>query len=100
MLEQAGSAHIAQRPSGSGHGGVDLLRIGDILGNQHIADALTRQREGLGEGVAKNRVPVNAGDPGDLHTRINNLTVGLVRNQVDGMSIGSALLRQNCSQTL
>ena len=45
-----GGVHIAQRAARAGHGGVDLLAVGNLAGHQHIAQALAgRERDLLKE---------------------------------------------------
>ena len=87
LLEQAGGVHIAQGAAGSGHGGIDLLSVRDLSGHQHIAQALAGQGQGLGEGVAHDGVLVNMGHPGHLKALEHDLPIGLVRDEIDGVTV-------------
>ena len=87
LLEQAGGVHIAQGPPRSGHRSVHLAGICRLSGDQHIAQPLAGEGEGLAEGVAHDGIPVQVGDPGGLEAGEHDLPVGLVGDEVDGVAV-------------
>ena len=100
QLEEGGGAHIAQGAACSGDGGVDQVEVLHRPGNQHVADALTGQGEGLTIGITNQGVGIIGGDPGQGFVGVADLPVGLVGNQIDGVAVLSGLILQHPAQLL
>ena len=100
LLHQRGGADMAHDAGGAGDGGIHRVAVVCEAGDVHIADTLAGQGQGLGVGIADDGVLVQAGDEGDLHAAVDQLTVGLIGNDVDGMAVFLALALQQGSQTL
>lgn len=90
-LEQRGRTNMPNGPGGSGDGGKDLIAVLRLVGDTDVANALTRQGQGFGVGITDDGVPVKRGDEGNLVSVIDQLPVGFVGNDVNGMAILSGL---------
>ena len=99
FLLEGGGADVAQPPGRSGHGGVDPLAVLRLVRDADVADALSRQGEGFGVGVADDGAGVDVGDEGGLRAVVAQLPVGLVRQDVDGVAVLLGLAGENLSQT-
>ena len=97
-LNQAGSADIAQRPSCPGNGGVDPFTVLHLTGDINVADALAGEGEGFGPAVNHQRVAVELGDVRYFHPRKGDLPVGLVADEVDGVSVLVGLFFQQSGE--
>ena len=63
-------------------------------GDQHIADPLPRQGEGLAVRVAHQGVVIEIRHPGQGSGLVDDLPIGLVGDQPDGMAVGPGFLPQ------
>ena len=94
LLHQAGGADVTAGAGSTGNGGVQSIVVGAFLGNIDIADALAGEAQALAPGVADDGVVIDAGDPGGGDAAVDQLPVGLVGDDVDGLAELLALARQ------
>ena len=82
---------MANGSGGTGDGGVNGSAVLGKGGNIDIADALTGEGQRLGVRIADNGIFIQIGDKGDLYTTVDQLTVGLIGDDVDGVAVLTAL---------
>ena len=83
-LQQAGRADMAAGAAGPGDGGKDRLTVCCSFGDIDVPDALARQAQRLGPGVADDGVFIDRRDKRDLDAAVDQLPVGLVGDEIDG----------------
>ena len=76
------------------HRTIDACKIYNAVRHNDVADALARQREGLAVGVADNRVVIVERNARNGQTIVDNLTIGLVRDDKNRVSIRLLLCTQ------
>lgn len=86
-LDERGGADVAQHTGSARDGGKDGLGIRHVVGHEDVSDTLARQAEGLGPGVADDGVLVDVGDKGNLNSIVDQLPVGFVGDDVDGVAV-------------
>ena len=88
------------------HRTVDACKICNRIRHDNVADALARQREGLAVGVTDDRILVEQRNARDAQTIVDDLTIGLVRDDKNRVSIRLLLCTQefcklaNCRLTV
>ena len=74
--------------------------VGALLAHVHIAHPLSGEAQALGPGVADDGVVIDAGDPGGDGIAVDQLPVGLIGDDVDGLAVLRTLAVQQCGQLL
>jgi len=85
LLKNCGRADMTAGTGSTGNGGINGVMIFHTGGNTDIADTVTGNGEGLGVGIADNGVGIDCGNEGNFDSVIDQLTIGLVGNQIDGV---------------
>ena len=95
MLENRRGANIAKGASGAANGGVNIFPTVNFRRNKNIADALAGKGKRLAVRIAYHRVAVIFCYEGNLNPVIDNLAVGLVRNEKNPFSKAALRFRKN-----
>ena len=100
LLHEAGRADIAKGSAGAADGVVNIFTVRRFIRYQNVADALARQGEGLTEGVADNGILIVLRHIGRQAVAVDNLPVGLIGDEIDGMTVCIGLFCQQSGQLL
>ena len=83
---------MSRGPGSSHHSKVDIFAVFALVRNAYIADTLSRQRQGLGVGIADDGVVIDIRNERNNNISVYKFSVWFVSYDIDWMTILFALL--------